>query len=682
MTIQSVLTGAMIFLASSLTYGQRESLVLNGPWGFAIDSAGVGMSEGWFRAGIPKAVRRVVTVPHTWNVDPGAEHYGGFSWYERRIDVPSAWRGRSLRLHFGAVYHTARVWVNGVLAGEHAGSGYTPFTIECTGRLRPGTGNTVIVRADNAFTRAAIPFFRSFDWPKDGGIIRPVSLLATRRPAVRSIRVDAVPRPGEAPGKFSGSLRVTVRMMDDSGIDPARIRCRARVQSVFPGDLAGTFVTEFQPAISDGLASGTVLLDRVRVWRCDDPALYSLSMTLLVDGQRTDSTATTFGFRDIRTRGTQLVMNHEPIRLMGVEWMPGSNPRYGMAEPPTESAAMLQRMRSVNAIFTRFHWQQAEEVLDWCDRNGIVVQEEVPLWGFGVPLNDTVMALARSQLGEMIEAHYNHPSIAMWGVGNELASTNRLIIDSLRALREHVRGLDPGRLVNYVSNRLSLGEGSDASGVGDIVMWNAYQDTWYLNDPADLRKALDTIHAAYPEKPMMITEYGLCEPANQGGDERRVRDLLYQTAVFENTPYIAGAIYFSLNDYRTHWGEEGSGTRKRRVHGVFDLDGAPKPSASILAGLSSPVEILNVGWKTAHRFEVVVIASSGLPSHPLRGYVLYWSPPGEDPRARGIRVELPDLLPGQKIQVPLDGGPGPIVEVTVVRPTGEVVARRRFEVRN
>jgi hypothetical protein len=88
-----------------------------------------------------------------------------------------------------------------------------------------------------------------------------------------------------------------------------------------------------------------------------------------------------------------------------------------------------------------------------------------------------------------------------------------------------------------------------------------------------------------------------------------------------------------------------------------------------------------VGWKTAHRFEVVVIASSGLPSHPLRGYVLSWSAPGEDPRTRGIRVELPDLLPGQKVHVPLDGGPGPNVEVTVERPTGEVVARRTFEIR-
>jgi beta-galactosidase len=682
MAMKSVLTAGLVLLAFSLSHGQRESLSLNGRWGFAIDSAGVGMRDGWFRSGIPKAFRRMVTVPHTWNVDPGAEEYGGVAWYERRIDVPDAWSGRAIRLHFGAVYHTAQVWINGALVGEHSGSGYTPFSIECTGRLTAGTGNTIVVRVDNAFTRAAIPFFRSFDWPKDGGIIRSVSLQATQRPAVRSIRVDASPQQGEAPGRFSGSLRLSVRMMDASEIDPSHIRCVARVYGVSPAEHAGKLVAEFQPAVSGGIASGNVSLDGVRIWRCDDPALYSLSVTLAVDGHRTDSMATTFGFRDVRTRGTQLLMNHEPVRLMGVEWMPGSNPRYGMAEPSAEAAAMLERMRSVNAVFTRFHWQQAEEVLDWCDRHGIVVQEEVPLWGFGVPLNDTVMALARSQLGEMIDAHYNHPSIAMWGVGNELASTRGSIIDSLKALRAHARSLDPGRLVNYVSNRLSLGEGFDASGVGDIVMWNAYQDTWYLNDPADLRKALDTIHAAYPDKPMMITEYGLCEPANQGGDERRVRDLLYHTAVFENTPYIAGAIYFSLNDYRTHWGEEGSGTRKRRVHGVFDLDGVAKPSASILAGLSSPVEILNVGWKTAHRFEVVVIASSGLPSHPLRGYALYWSAPGEDPRTRGIRVELPDLLPGQKIQVPLDEGPGPIVDVTVVRPTGEIVARRTFEVRN
>jgi beta-galactosidase len=682
MTMKSFLAAGMMLLASPLTHGQRESLPLDGPWEFGIDSAGVGMRDGWFRSGIPKAFRRVVTVPHTWNVDPGAEQYGGVAWYERRIDVPAAWSGRAIRLHFGAVYHSAQIWINGVLAGEHTGSGYTPFAVECTGRLTAGSGNSIVLRVDNAFTRSAIPFRHLYDWPTDGGIIRPVSIVATQRPGIGKIRVEAVPRPGGDPAGLSGTVGIAVRMTDAGRIDPGRIRCAVRVYEVRAEGQRLRVAVEFRPEIKDDEARMHFSMDSVKVWRFDSPALYRLHVSLMLNGIRTDSLSTTFGFREFRTEGSQLLMNGEPMRLMGVEWMPGSNPRYGMAEPPAEAEIMLGRMRSANAVFTRFHWQQAEEVLDWCDRIGIVVQEELPLWGFGVPLNDTVMALARSQLREMIGAHYNHPSVAMWGVGNELESTRPSMIDSVRALYRYAKSLDGSRLVNFVSNRLSLGEGPDASGVGDILMWNEYQDTWYLSDPAAIGTLLDSIHAAYPAKPMMISEYGLCEPANQGGDERRLRDMIYHTAVFESKPYVAGAIYFSLNDFRTHFGEEGAGVRKRRVHGVFDIDGVAKPSAGVLAGLSSPVEILNVGWYTGHRLEVAVIASSGLPSHPLRGYTLYWSAPGEDFRTRGIAVRIPDLLPGEKFRVPLDAVPGPKVDVTVVRPTGEIVARRTFEIRN
>jgi len=670
-----IIAAAVVALSAPVC-AQRETVSLDGPWKFLIDSANTGVPAAWFRRGLPAAGSRPVDVPHTWNMDAGHEEYGGAGWYERTMIVPDSWNGRFIRLRFEGVYHTATVWINGRLAGEHRGTGYTPFTLDCTQLLRPGSENAVVVRVDNAFSRQAIPFFRSFDWPKDGGILRPVALIATGRPAIGGVHVDAVPLP-QSTGT-SGTLHVAVRLMERSKIDLSRLRCAVAVHGSRPDVPVVTGL--YRPEITGDIATLRLTMDSVRVWRCDDPALYRLSVTLTMDGTPTDSVSTTFGFREIRTQGPQLLMNGDTVRLMGVEWMPGSSLKHGMAESRPEAELMLSRLRSVNAIFTRFHWQQAEHVLDWCDRHGILVQEEIPLWGMGVPLNDTVMALARSQLSEMIEAHYNHPSVAMWGVGNELASTRKSIIDSVRALYAYAKRLDPRRLVNYVSNRLSLGEGRDASGEGDIIMWNEYQDTWYLGDPAGIRSILDTIHAAYPEKPVVVSEYGLCEPANQGGDERRVRDLLYHTAVLENTPFVAGAIYFCLNDYRTHMGEEGTGALRRRVHGVFDLEGRPKPSAATLAALCSPVEILNVGWKTGHRFEVAVIASRGLPSHPLRGYTLYWSPAGSDFRSRAISVQIPDLRPGEKLHVPLDADLGTAVDVTIVRPSGEVVARRTYDI--
>jgi beta-glucuronidase len=336
-------------------------------------------------------------------------------------------------------------------------------------------------------------------------------------------------------------------------------------------------------------------------------------------------------------------------------------------------------MRGVNAVFTRFHWQQDEAVFDWCDRHGILVQEEIPFWGYGTPLNDTLLALGKQHLDEMIDAHYNHPSVVMWGVGNELASREQAIMKGVTSLYEHARSLDDTRLVNYVSNQLASGRGSDASGIGDVLMFNEYQDTWYLGDPARIGEVLDTIHADFPSKPMVVSEYGLCEPANQGGDARRLRDLIYHSSVHESKPYVAGAIYFCLNDYRTHVGEAGTGTLKRRVHGVFDMEGNPKGSAEALTLLSSPLEVLNVPWWTRHKLEVVVIGSVGLPSYPVRGYKLYWSEPGKDFRKTGVQVDLPEILPSRKFSVPLDRWTSGRVVCTIVRPTGDVVVRREFD---
>lgn len=677
--MKSLILLTALLLVACPSRAQRESISLDGEWKFAVDSTSIGIAEEWFRTGPPAARTRMV--PHTWNVEKGTEEYGGLGWYAKEIVVPLHWKSRSIHLQFDAVYHSCSIWINGAKAGEHRGSGYTPFAIDGSSHLIAGGKNTIVVCVDNSYSRMSIPFLRSFDWPKDGGIIRSTRMLATERPGIGRLSVTATPVLNGAPGRTSGTVQLVFRMVDAGRTRADQVRCRVRVSQ---GDShQGRVVTEVsrQPQVTGDKVELTLSLDSINLWRVDSPVLYRLEVSLLVEGVRTDSTATTFGFREIRTEGTRVLLNGEPVRLMGVEWMPGSSLQGGMAETKEEMSRMLAKMRSVNAIFTRFHWQQDEAVLDWCDRNGILVQEEIPFWGYGVPLNDTLMALGRRHLDEMIGAHYNHPSIVMWGVGNELASTQGPTIDSIRALYTYAKTLDRTRLVNYVSNRLSYFEGPDASGVGDILMWNEYQDTWYLSDPSGIGGLLDSIHAGYPGKPMMVSEYGLCEPANQGGDERRIRDMIYHTAVLESKPYIAGAIYFCLNDYRTHFGEEGSGVFKRRVHGVFDMYGNAKPSADVLNRLSSPVEILNVGWKTGHLFEITVIASGGLPAHVLNGYTLFWSVPGKDFRTEGIPVALPVLRPSQKVQVPLDVDLGRHVVVTVTRPTGEVVARREFEVR-
>ncbi len=80
-------------------------------------------------------------------------------------------------------------------------------------------------------------------------------------------------------------------------------------------------------------------------------------------------------------RENAFYLNGERVRLCGTEWMPGSDPVYGAAEPEEQMEKMLRLLKESNCVFTRFHWQQDDFILDWCDRHGMLVQEEVPFWG-------------------------------------------------------------------------------------------------------------------------------------------------------------------------------------------------------------------------------------------------------------------------------------------------------------
>src|SRR5216683_1328903 len=119
--------------------------------------------------------------------------YRGIAWYRRTLDVPIAWQHSAVRIEFEAVFHTAMVWINGRLAGEHARKGYAAFTFDITQFLRWGRPNTVAVRVDSAFNDHMLPRGRSSDWAHDGGIFRPVQLLVTPKTFVERVEIEAIP---------------------------------------------------------------------------------------------------------------------------------------------------------------------------------------------------------------------------------------------------------------------------------------------------------------------------------------------------------------------------------------------------------------------------------------------------------------------------------------------------------
>jgi beta-glucuronidase len=650
---------AILFLIAVVSCkhpAKREVISLSGQWNFLIDSASAGDSAGWALNGLPAGLTKEVNIPHTWNTVRDLAKYTGKAWYERRFDVSEEQLSKTIRLQFDAVYHDAFVYVNGQKAGEHRGSGYNRFFIDASPFVKKGE-NRLTVCVDNSFSRSNIPFMRSYDWSNDGGIYRNVYEVITSRDAIRNIHVEALPQDGK------GIAKIRVSFIDTTLFDPTKLTLKAVVTEenqptrsvIFEGPLNGTF--------KNGVFIVDLNFERIKLWHFDSPNLYRLNVKLFADGDEMDEFSTVFGFRTIRIENNRYILNGEPMRLMGVEWMPGSTLERGMAETTADFDGNLNLMKNANCIFTRFHWQQDEYIFDWCDRNGILVQEEIPYWGIWTILNDTLLPKGFQHLDEMIDAHYNHPSIISWGIGNELLAHEPYIKDGLKQLYNHAKKLDPSRLSTYVSNSLFFempsenSERYDATADFDMMMFNEYYSSWYNKSIDVISGELDRIIGEYPGKSMTISEWGLCDPPQPGGDERRASEMARQMEIYGSKPYVAGAIYFCLNDYRTQRSENYSTGYPQRDHGVSDGNLNPKKSYETLKSVSSPLEIKNV-TNSDGRITITVFGKTGIPCYIVRNYTIV---------SGNQKVLIDELKPGEERTFEINSNSK---EFGIFRPTG------------
>jgi beta-galactosidase len=621
----------------------RLSIPLNSNWSFKADPANEGLLQKWHEHGFQDG--ETVQVPHTWNVQDGLEEFRGTGWYAYSFDTEPAWQGKLARLQFEAVYRDAVVWVNGRKAGEHAGSGYTAFVVDITKLLRPGGTNLLVVSVNNENSKLALPCGNSFDWADDGGIIRDVTLLITGQCAIDYAKLSAQPvfaedGGGAAHGLLTGTVKLWGAAESACGLE---VGVAVKYGDMLLASEECCVQTEEQILVLPALR-----VERPHLWHFDHPHLYEVRLQLKAEGQVSDELIVHMGFREIVTEGSKLLLNREPVRLMGVEWMPGSHPERGMAETEQQLAERLRQIKHANCVITRFHWQQGSKLLDWCDRNGLLVQEEIPHWQQPAEPDDTWLPLARQHAEEMINRHYNHACVYAWGIGNEVNGQHPGTVSYMHTLKEYVQTLDASRMVNYVSNTVHVNPAGDATGAGDMIFWNDYIGTWHGD--LDRSEVIGQLIGDYPDKPIVVAEYGLCEPAFAGGDPRRMEILLQNTLEYRKHPGIAALIYFSLNDYRTQMGEEGEGRLCQRVHGSTDLYGNPKPSYKMLRSIGSPV-MLSAAAGSAGGLVLTIEARNDVPSHRIAGYsVELWGA-----NLQPMRLEVPALAPGERCALAVGG---------------------------
>lgn len=654
----------------------RIERLFNEDWDFSIDSLNQGENLEWYSPeNIPSDTLSVM-IPHTWNVMTGKETYFGTAWYFKFFSIPQNWKGNRIRIRFNAIYRDARIWLNGNLLCERVGAGYTPFEIDLSDQLSFNQRNLIAVKVSNTFSPEAVPYGNKFDWPADGGIIRQVSLIKTEDPTISSIQVEPQFKYGN-----KGSLKIKIGISSRGKTEPGTLDVWWQIREY--NQPTENLLKEGNQKLKV-TGSGMILnleIDAIKPWHFNLPFMYQLRIAVGDKMALTDHAETTFGFRSLITRGEKILFNGEAVRLPGIEWMPGSNPDQGMAENSGNMIKMLSLLKNTNSVLTRFHWQQDDFILKWCDENGILVQEEIPLWQAPFPdqLNEDIRRIAEQQLKEMISAHFNHPSIIAWGIGNELSAQDETIKKFLNELKDQILKLDSSRLINYVSNTFHQDPESDGTVQGNILMWNDYSGLWYNMGSNGLSsdmlpETLINFKGAIPGKPLIISEYGLCEPVFKGGDPRRIEHFLYNTGIYDKNEFIAGVIYFSLNDYRTHMGEQGQGIFRQRVHGIVDLYGNKKPSYSVIRERFSPVKQLE-GRVINNNLHVTGKNHDGLPSYTLYNYkVLIY---GENEKLIGEEL-IPDLGPGQGFNVVFGGVNESVKMIRIVSGNGFLVAEKQL----
>lgn len=492
-----------------------------------------------------------VVVPHTWNrvgyylTGNGGTHsvdtvnkYQGKAWYRNMFAVPHDIGGKRIWLEFDAASRIADIWVNGTKVGAHQG-GFSRFRVDVTSALRPGAQNILAVRVDNtkpvagSTTADVLPL--TGDFFVHGGLYRSVKLVTTS-----DLHFDMMDHGGP------GVRTRTVQMVGDGAQVAAEVRvtnsgnvARAALVVAKLLDAAGAEVGRAQAHVN--LTKGTtqsaevmIPVTKARLWNGTiDPYLYRLVVQVQDQlGNIADEVVQNIGIRQMAFDADRgFLLNGLPYKLRGVGYHQDRDGK-GWAASRSDVEADVALLLEMGANSIRLtHYQHGAAIHEIADRTGMILWDEIPLvsaWTVGDALepSEGLRANARQQLLELIRQNQNHPSVAIWGIANEVDFGNSLpafiagrkdgkLVDPLPLLAELdalAKATDPSRptsLATCCEGRLFAANVTvpDVSKMADLGGANRYFG-WYFGKAEDLGPHLDSLHAKRPDQPLSVTEYG------------------------------------------------------------------------------------------------------------------------------------------------------------------------------
>ncbi len=510
-----------------------------------------------------------VTLPHTWNAvdgqDGGNDYYRGTCDYTRQLTKPATNPGDEVWLEFLGAAHTCEVMLNGEKICRHEG-GYSTFRVKLENLKE---NNTLVVSVDNSDNDRVYP--QKADFTFYGGLYRGVNLIVV--PASH-FELGYCGTPG---------IKVTpVVNLEEKNAVVTVETWQTKAESVTI-EAAGQVVTV--PSVA-GYAKAEFAIEHVHLWDgIDDPYLYTATATL----PSGDSVSTRFGCRKFEIDPQKgFLLNGRIYPLRG-----GSRHQdckgVGNALTIEHHRRDMEIIRELGCNTLRLaHYQHAQEFYDLCDEYGMVVWAEIPYITMHMK-NGRANTL--SQMEELVVQNYNHPSIAVWGLSNEItaaSAVNEELLENHRALNDLCHKLDSTRPTT-MANVFMLEIDSPILEIPDVNSYNLYFG-WYLGELEQNDEFFDEYHAKYPDRCIGFSEYGADanpqyqSPNPEKGDYSESYQAVYHEHMLdmiEARPWLWATHIWNIFDFAADGRDEG-GKHGENQKGLVTFDRQTKKDAFYL----------------------------------------------------------------------------------------------------
>ncbi|MBE6625071.1 MAG: beta-glucuronidase [Ruminococcaceae bacterium] len=545
---------------------------LNGAWKFIADKDGVGKTQGW-QNGLPENAETVI-VPSVWNNELRLLNFEGCGWYEKRFESV----GGTLMFEFESVMTEATVYLDGKEIGTHYGA-FTQFEI-IVNEVESGE-HTLVVCADSTLNALSFPQ-RYTDWFNYGGIARDVTLCELGGISILTNHIAYE----LSKDLKSATVHAEMELYNAEGNETtSEVLVSVGEHIIYKGDVT---LGAYERAT---IKSEDFVIENVSLWDTESPNLYTV-----VARTETDDLIDKIGFRLVEVANCNILLNGKAIEFRGVN-RHDEHPDWGFAFPAKLMKKDLDLICDLGCNSIRgSHYPNSRIFMDMLDERGILFWCEIPMWGCGFSeesfKNEALMERGFNMHKEMVRYYYNHPSIIIWGMHNEIATYHPNTHPISEKWSKFLRANGGNRLITHASNHPLKDNDMDFD---DIICINIYHGWYryggYNGNLADWDMMIKQfaerrIENGWTDKPVIMSEFGAAALAGFHShfdtvrwSEEYQRDLLeYTLELFHNTDYMRGTFIWQFCNIRTSPSTDLNRVRYFNNKGILDEYRNPKAS--------------------------------------------------------------------------------------------------------